>query len=257
MAQTTRRMAEKLGGVTLRPVYQLLRPNSISSRTLNYVIKERLQTRRHLKWLVNATGVATQMLLPFARLAIRANRFLAARTPPASPLIEVSRHDHVDIDTWTSLWTKFKAVMPATCDRSWQFYEWRYEHVPDLRYGFSVAKRNSEVVGILVWRRPLSDELNVGTIFDILADPNDLDVVTALLGDALDVLSATCESVVTGTSHRALLAVLKNAGFLLVKRHCPTVVSSKHDTRRLFENHAEAILFSKADHDWDQIHVAI
>lgn len=59
-----------------------------------------------------------------------------------------------------------------------------------------------------------------------------------------------------GTSMPAFEAVFRRHGFFRTRTHRPTCVCQDRSLRDRLGELKDAWFFSKADHDWDQIHVA-
>ncbi len=99
-------------------------------------------------------------------------------------------------------------------------------------------------------------ELPYGVIVDILASRADHDTVTDLVAFALEVFRESVSGVQCGTSVRQFAQVLRECGFYPVKTERPNCVVEDDAIRKRLQQTAVECLFSKADHDWDQIDLA-
>ncbi len=254
MAEATRRMAERLGCITLAPVDHLVRIERLSAKTVRSLVLARTEIRpslRKLGRIFSATRFGPALL---GMVATVVARLLSAAARPVQiepDVVDIERFLPEFLDNIT---TDMRAKLPAMFDRSPQFCAWRFDAVPDLVYGRAQRIRDGKPVGMVVWRLPQRDELSVGTIVDILVDPDDNETIEILVSHALARMSGSCDTVVAGSSHPSFKAGLARMGFFTMRQHRPTVVSNSPRVLELFEKLNTCVHMSKADHDWDQIH---
>lgn len=254
MAEATRRIAEKSGAcVTLGPVRQMVRVGRLSGRTVADVTGPIFDRRPKLRGIGRAftgSGVGPAAAAAIASIAAAGQRL----TLPKSPKAEIRRVDAIDPAVADRLFAREVAAMPALWDRGGAFCSWRFDRVPDLRYGRALLMRGGVAEGQLVWRLPEPVELNVGTITDILADPADTQGIEALAAYAVREMAPRTEAIIAGASHPAHVRALSRLGFVTVKTHYPTVVTSDAVLAARFAELKDGWHYSKADHDWDQVH---
>ncbi len=253
MADATRRIAEKAGCVTLGPVEQLVRLRRLSPATASALLVERTDRRGWLRGAGRAfaaSGVGPALLSLASGIIGPVWRGFA-RLPALGEGIE-------DVSAWepgevAALWEQMRASLPALFDRSPEFCGWRFS-APDLAYRFARRVRNGETIGLVAWRLPLERELGVGTVVELLADPADAETLAALAAHAVARMEGQCEAIVAGASRPEFLAAYRAAGLRTLRRHYPTVVSADAAVMARFAAHGAEWHFSKADHDWDQVH---
>ena len=137
----------------------------------------------------------------------------------------------------------------AIFDRGETFYSWRFERAPDLDY-----KYGTSADAAIVWRLPLPIELQIGTIVDILCDPDDDAAIGAAIDYAIVAMENRSEGIIAGASDQRFIKQLSRRGFFTVKRHYPTIASANKALLARIGSYAGSWHFSKADHDWDQVH---
>lgn len=108
--------------------------------------------------------------------------------------------------------------------------------------------------GYLVTRIGNPVELPLGVIADFFAPPDDMAALDALLALAHDVLAPDCEYLEAATSTLAYRAALARAGFIATRTMRPTVVCTDPALKTRVETSLAGWHFTKAGHDWDQVH---
>ena len=252
MAEATRRMAEKAGCVTLPPVRQMVRIGRLRGRTVTDVLGPILERRARLRAVgraFNRSGVGPALAARLAAAAAGAHRIALPR-PTEADIHPIERIDPAVADR---LFAQQPTAIPGLWDRSGAFCRWRFDAEPVLRYQRALLMRGGTAAGQVVWRLPEPAELPVGTLTDVLADPGDGPAIEALAAYAVHAMAPQCEAIVAGASHPEHLRALRRLGFVAVKTHRPTVISS--DPAMLARCAAiDQWHFTKADHDWDQVH---
>jgi hypothetical protein len=119
----------------------------------------------------------------------------------------------------SGLWRSIRTRLAGAQVRDASYIEWRYAKGTD--YEFSAARRNGELCGLAVVRRPRerSDErlagLRVATVSDILFRPADVAAGVAALAGAERVARRMDADVLLCTaSHAALVAALRHRAFV-------------------------------------------
>lgn len=251
MAPATRVIAERAGCVTLPRVEQLLRVQSLSHATISRVIHNSVEhggRGRQIVGLVDSLpgAIAAKCISAGAKLS----RSFAVRPGRSASIRKVDQCNAQDIDR---IFAAMRSAIPGMFDRSSEFWQWRFHQAPRLQYHFAQFEADGIVKGIVVWREPDAQELPVGTIVEILADPQDVQVIVDLTAYAVNAM-AKFEAIVAGASHPVFAKALRRLGFIRVKSHFPTVSSPDPSIMKRFAETTGPWHMSKADHDWDQIH---
>jgi GNAT superfamily N-acetyltransferase len=255
MAPATRRMAERGRAITLGPTRQFSRWTQLCAGDVRRYLVQRTAHRKLIAQAVRwACGIFAfhhifvLLVDPWLSLRDRVRR----RTPRSISIAEIERFGPA-ID---ELWQKASAAYPAICPRNSRFLNWRFVDCPQLRYRIFLAYRDGEVVGYSVLRRTIPQELRQGIIVDLFADRRDLAVFRDLISHAVDHFGDEVASVECATSLPEIESILHKNGFFNSRTLAPTVVVSDQTLRREISGLKNDWFFSKADHDWDQIHFA-
>jgi hypothetical protein len=154
-------------------------------------------------------------------------------------------------------WEKMARDYGVAFSRESRFLNWRFGECPTLRYRCFTAWREGSAVGYMVLRQTEAVELPEGVIVDLLAGRDDQDTIEDLVAFALDYFAdKQVAAVECATSIPEFAAVLRRFGFHSVDTEKPNCVVADPEVRKKLESLSSAWLFSKADHDWDQIHLA-
>ena len=255
MAAATRRVAERAGCLTLGPTRQFILPRHLSAKTVARFVSYRAHTsnprRARLLEAFNATRVGPLVVAGLGRLAAAWRRpRRAVPLPKGCRIVEVARFE-AGID---HLWQAHKAKLPVVFERSAQFLNWRFVDVPGLTYRRFVLEQDGTPRGYLITRLGVAQELPLGVIADVFAAPEDAEALDALYAHACQVLLPEAEYLEAAASTPAWQAALKRAGFIATRTMRATVVCRDPDLRARLAPFSEDWHFSKADHDWDQIH---
>lgn len=255
MAPATRRMAERLGAVSLAPFHQYSRWTRLDSDSIGRYLLHR--TAHRPKWHgamraavgVNLPSLAAGLLNPALALRDRARPLSPV---PSVSFTEVERFDQ----TIDGLWERVSGDYDAAFVRDAKWLNWRFCDCPGLTYTRFVAHRNGAAVGYLVLRRAEPVELPHGIIADAFAARHDTETMRALLVHAVNWFGCGVASVECATSIAEHAGVVRVLGFMPTRILRPTVVCRDVETWRRIGTTANGWLFSKADHDWDQIILA-
>jgi hypothetical protein len=256
MAAATRSIMERAGCVTLPPVRQMVRIDRMSGRTISVLLSRIAENRANWRGLIGlfvasrvGPALAAFVLTVAARLA--PGRIWGPRPRPA--LRDSGLPDAGAVDR---LAAALVAKTGATFDRSARFFSWRFGAAPGLEYRFAQGPDGDHPDVIVVWRMPTPVELQVGTLVDVLCDPDDPAALSAGVDHALAAMSGRCEAIIAGASDPRFVRELRKRGFVTVRTHHPTVVSPDRGLLDRVAAHKGSWHFSKADHDWDQVHPA-
>jgi hypothetical protein len=255
MAPATRHMAERGGAITLGPTRQFSRWTRLLAEDVRRFLIQRTAHRKHLR---QAARWICDIFAFHHVFAIAANQWLAIRyryarrTLPSVLIVEVESFGS-EID---DLWQRAAASYPAICPRNSRFLNWRFVKCPQLTYRIFLARRDGVVVGYSVLRRTISEELRQGIIVDLFADRRDIEVFSELIAHAVEHFGQDVASVECATSVPEIEMLLRKKGFFTTRTLAPTVVASDESLRNNIIKLRNDWFFSKADHDWDQIHLA-
>lgn len=250
MAAATRALMERAGCITLPPVRQMVRPIGLSGQTIGTLLRRLGENRPRWRPLLAPLGrsrAGPAFIAAALKLAARANR-IGRHSDDKGRLRDVAAPDPALIERLCHALTQGKA---AHFDRSAAFYAWRFADAPDLDYRYAVSND-----AIVVSRLPLPVELPIGTLVDILADPNDEAAIKAAVRHAVVAMAPHCEAVIAGASDPRLVRALAACGFVTVKTHHPTIISTDAALLARLAAYQGPWHFTKADHDWDQVHPA-
>lgn len=257
MAEATRRMAERLGGITLGGVHQLTRWIRLDATTVRRYLKTRTANHRRAQ---RVAGLACQLLFFDRLFPLVVNPLLAMRDHLARPLRwsgsttidEVSAFGEEISELWQSTGRGYPVMFP----RDPRFLNWRFVDSPDPSYRCFLARRDGAPVGYVVLRDADAVELPQGHIVDLYAARDDTRTVEDLIRHSLTFFGRRVAAVDYGTSIQEFEAVFRRHGFFRTRTHRPTCVCQDPSLRDRLGDLKDAWFFSKADHDWDQIRVA-
>jgi GNAT superfamily N-acetyltransferase len=256
MAPATRHIAQSAGAHALNPCFRFAKLLRANPRDVKDYISTRLQHRAPLQAFSRSTLRWTAMDYAIAPLvnAVASLRWLGAQTAASSDLTvtEVPEFSEEIDRLWQRSASDYAAIVPR--DRA--FLNWRFARSPHLNYRLYVARRGGECVGYSVLRKANEDELRVGIVVDMFAARGDDAVIGALLRSAEDMLSADVAALECAFSDPSIVRLLRRAGYLAIGSAWPTAVCTGAPYRAALEGHFLDWHFSKADHDWDQVHLA-
>jgi GNAT superfamily N-acetyltransferase len=257
MAGATRRMAERAGCLTLGPTVQFILPHGLSGHSVARFLRYKSQfgslARRRLLWMFNATSIGPWAVAVLAQLTAKARRLGSPKLTQdevAVSIQEVARFPS-EVDT---LWEQVSPQIPAAFERSARFLNWRFVDCPGLTYRRFLLYRENNLAGYLVTRLGEPVELPLGVVVDVFAAPDDSAALDTLLAFGVAVLAPESEYLEAAASHPVWQKALRRAGFVPVRTMRPTVVCSDPALRSELAGLLDNWHFTKADHDWDQVH---
>jgi hypothetical protein len=257
MAPATRRMGERAGCITLGRVQQLSRWVRLDGPAVHRYLLAR--TANHAKAHALAR-LACRVLLVHRLVALLANPLLRLRDARGRSAPQPGRCEVVEVEEFGEdvdhLWERTRGDFPVIFPRDRRFLNWRFGDVPDLGYRRFVARRGAETVGYAVLRRPEPGELPVGVIVDLYGARSDEAAIDDLVRHSIAFFGESVAALDCATSVPEFEAVLRRHGFFRTRTERPTCVCRDPALRTRLEELKDRWFFSKADHDWDQIHVA-
>jgi GNAT superfamily N-acetyltransferase len=253
MAVATRRMAERMGAVTLGPTRQLSRWERPKADDVRRYLVQRTEHRPPLARLVAASCRFGLHHLLAGLIAVLLLFRPAPPVPAGEPMsLEETDRFGPEVD---ALWNSAKDGYAAICPRTSAWLNWRFVDCPQLNYRRVLLRRGGRLVGYSVLRLTEAVELRQGVIVDLFAARDDRAAFEALIAHALAVFKGKVASVECATSIPEIEAVFRRFGFFVTRVCRPTIMASDEDVRDQVRRLAEQWFFSKADHDWDQIHL--
>jgi GNAT superfamily N-acetyltransferase len=257
MAPATRRLAEKVGCITLAPVIQFTRWMRLDAdAVLRYLI---VRTTYHPR-VQTAARIACRGFGFHHLFAWLANPMLRVRDVLRKPkprsrtveIVEIARFG-AEVD---QLWESARGDYPVSFPRNSRFLNWRFVECPDMNYRRFIARRNGQTVGYVVLRRAEKVELPQGFIVDVFARKDDLETVRDLLVHSLETFGNEVAAVDCAVSHSGIQSLLRELGFFKTRTVLPVCTCRDAQMRERLLQLKDQWLFTKADHDWDQIHIA-
>ncbi len=254
MAPATRRIIEKHGCVTLGSVIQLDRPLHVTRGTASRYLRHRTKNRPRLN---SFTRAALRFPIVPAICCGLCNAWSAAarllhRTPRSQiQVTEAPELNASDCDFLVRLGQDRQNLF----ERSPEFMQWRFCKSPDLQYEMFRATRGAQTAGMVVLRVFHAGEMPVGTIVDILSLTADREILDALVHHAIRHFTGRVELVDAAASAPDVVAALRRACFAKTRTMKPTLVSTDPRLVQEVSQDAGKWFFSKADHDWDQVHI--
>ncbi len=256
MAPATRRIAEKAGCITLHRVFQYSRWQRLGADGVRlYLLNRTLHRPKLHRWALISTQLfGAHILLPILLNPILALRdWLQCRFRRTNSHITIEEKGAFD-EEFDHIWNEHKGEYQAIFSRSSQFLEWRFEQCPALKYQKFIARRDGSPTGYIVLRRAQEGELPQGFIVDLFASRNDEETLDSLVRFSLEHFGDSVAEVNCATSIAEFSDALRRVGFFVTRTMRPTCVCS--DSGILDKLERAEWFFSKADHDWDQIHLA-
>jgi GNAT superfamily N-acetyltransferase len=255
MAPATRRVAERAGCLTLEPTRQYILPHRLSAQTVMRFLAHKAGAGSALRKgairLFNMSLLPPMMLAGTSRLFGTWRQWRAPKGLPAGlDIVEVvSFPESID-----ALWAANKDRFPAVFERSARFLNWRFSEAPGLAYRRFLLHRDGVLAGYVVTRVGIKEELPLGVIADAFASPQDPEALDALFAHATQILRPDVEYIEAAASTPTWREALLRAGFIATKTMRPTVVCTDPALRDRLAQSLDGWHFTKADHDWDQVH---
>lgn len=253
MSAANRRIKEALGSISLDPVAAFDRPMRYTPEHVLAAIGDRLPMRSAsegpLLGIIRRLGLDRALGRALTMRSERIDRALASQIPGDLEFQAIARFgEEADI-----LWERLKPEFKALIIRDQKYLNWKYVAQPHVEYDRFVAYKGGEPCGYVITRNGKPPEPSVGVLADLLASPQDTQILRALVTFAImQFRRAGVRYLITGTSVKAYQGVLVELGFR--KRH--ELVPMAHC--RLAPPLCQAIgqsgawFLGRGDHDWDQ-----
>ena len=257
MAPIIRRIWEKAGGVEIAPVNNYCLFIRLDRALIRrYLIKRTLGRPR----LNRAIKIACKYFFFHVFICTLANSLLSTRKRFLKSLSKRSTSDIEEVFEFgkeiDELYERTYGDYSAIVRRNAEFLNWRFFQNQQLEYRAFVSRKNDNVTGYVIIRRPHPAELNMGNIVDFLTARSDLATLRDLLRHAIlhfgdSVVGLKCSSSVA--DHEKLLTSL---GFIKTSRFRPIIVCKNSSLRKQIIGVRDDWYLTAADQDLDQIRPA-
>ncbi len=257
MALATRRMAERLGAITIGEVHQFVRWARLDPGGVRRYLMTRTANHR---WARTTARLGCDVLMFHRLFPLFVNPLLATRDrartirrgPGPTKITEVETFG-AEID---ELWDRTRHDYPVIFQRDARFLNWRFVECPEPSYRRFVAERDGRPVGYVILRSADRVELPHGTIVDLYAAREDTRTIEDLIRHSLGFFGNEVAAIDCATSIPEFERIFRRHGFFRTRTMHPTCVCQDPDLRHRLSAVKDAWFFTKGDHDWDQIHVA-
>jgi GNAT superfamily N-acetyltransferase len=256
MAPATRRMALRGGAVTLNPATQFSRWTRFAATDVSRFIIYKLLERPRL---THAAKFAFHSLRLHYVVAAAVNTVLVLRQQDnrrIAPDCSVEEADVSDVE-FDAFWQLIRQYVDGAAVRNTSYMVWRFKKCPDLRYRCFVVRRNGIMVGYSILRVAEPFEQRLGFISDLLTVPGDAEALNSLMWHAIGFFGRAVCSVEFVTSIPQWGKHIRKMGFIptrSTRATCSLGLWLDQAGKVDFED--KVWLFTKSDHDWDQIQVA-
>jgi len=252
MAEATRRIAQRAGCITLGPTNQWVRWHRLSGQTVARFLNYKSQYGRGRRFAItafNRSWVGPRILAILARLhAGSVGRQTGA----------LAGYNWQMFDEFSDEIDEFirgaQSELAAVMVREPVAQTWRYNQHPTINYSKFLIRTDDGIKGILICRLPVSGELPAGVVTDVITRPDDPQAHDALLELAFENLDVGCEFLEAAASTPDMSNALMRAGYMRTRTMRPTIVCADETLKRKLDRHIDDWHFTKADHDWDQVH---
>jgi GNAT superfamily N-acetyltransferase len=133
----------------------------------------------------------------------------------------------------------YNSTFKNTVARSVEYLNWRYCDRPDRSYRIYLAyKEGGELSGYCVYGRTERDNVNIGLIMDLFANPEDVSTLKALICHVLNEMEKEGEDLASCLLQRnsPFLKVLRKCGFIFpLTRFPPYILRLNSDNLKLHE----------------------
>ena len=164
---------------------------------------------------------------PFLRSSMRdqiLHKKAALKIGPGLNFKQINRFDS-RIDALTGLYSDRFSLIAY---RGSEFLNWRYADCPTKEYKFYVAASGDAILGYIILKETCKDDLRLGYIVDIFADPNNAPVFSYLILEAVKLFRINKIDVVSCVaSYAPLHSILINSNFLIENKERLFIVSKK------------------------------
>ena len=253
-ANSTKKIWEKLESIPVSPVsimWNIVKlNNNFVFRYLNY----RTESRPSLNRLI--TILCKYFFLHYF-IAFCGNTLTAIANPIRMLSRKNTKAEITEINEFDEDFAAFIDTASTGYDslvkREPQFLRWKYIGNPMMQYHLFVLRKNEDIKGYVVLRKPHPAELNIGIIADIFAARGDEESVEALVSHAIAFFGKSVNVIQVLVSLDFIVKILQKHGFITIKTSEPHFVCSDPALREKLKEHTKEWFVTYADHDQDQI----
>ncbi len=255
-AETTKRIYEKMKPIVLESIPTYFKFQRMMPEAVFYYLMQKTSRRIWLKNIVEKGCMlgADKIISMTINSFIRTKDFLNWKEKRLkSNIEEINYFDERIDDLWNRINKKFKVVIK----RDKEFLNWRFSHCPQLDYRKFICMQDGIITGYIVIRRPSSNELKIGIIADIFADPEEKDTINDLIAYSIQFFNKTVIMIECPTTQQEYQTILSKSGFIKMKKNIPIVFCKNAMLKSKLEDWKNSWFITKADEDWDQLHPII
>jgi len=238
MANSTRRIWEKLDPIPLRQMHYYWYPINLHKNILRYFIGNRFGA------LHGAFAKLANITISIKR---KFNRLLKQEI---KSLIQEIALFGEEIDALSEgTYRDYGAIVK----RESMFLNWRFFRNKELNYHVFISKNKGQIKGYIVVRKPHPAELNFGHIVDFFAVRNDIDTINELILFAIKFFGTSVAAIKCTTSMINIEYLLKKYGFIKFEKLRPLALVSDPVIKENVTRVAQDWFMTLADQDLDQV----
>jgi hypothetical protein len=253
-AQATRRIWEKSGSLPLPEMSIFWFLIKLNKYFVYHYIKARIIHRKKLFKVIDI--LFNYMFLNFF-IAIFVNFLFVLKKTFNTQLKYKIKSDIVEIfefkDDINKLFNKTINEHNFIVPRYSKLLNWKFFQNDQLKYNVFVSKKDSEINGYIVLRKPHPSELNIGFIVDFYTSKNDIDTFKDLMIHAINYFGNSVSTIQCLTSVKEFEKLLHKIGFTTIKNYKPLVIFSNPAFKEKFKKKVFQCFITLIDHDLDQI----
>ncbi|MBI4475855.1 MAG: GNAT family N-acetyltransferase [Acidobacteria bacterium] len=203
-------------------------------------------TRRALRrpqWSMAANRFVSWLTLPFVRIVGRARPLVAQPEP-------FRRFDA----SFTRLWERVAGRFDAAVKRDATYLNWKFSEPPAIRYSMAAVRDAGEARGYVVYRHLQEPRGRVTLLVDLLADPEETEVVQSLLAWVdREARANDSDKIRTFAMHAGFRKLMRRAGYFQVKSTLQFAIKiNAIELSSEFFQHTDGWHFTLGDSDQDR-----
>jgi GNAT superfamily N-acetyltransferase len=125
--------------------------------------------------------LAAGIIAPFVRAGLRIAYPVRKSSHPSGPAIDIQPLEGPFGEDFDQLWENASQGYDFVAERKSRYLEWKFHEVPYVTYEVYRAVRGVELVGYIVLRTAVKNDVKLGLIIDLFAHPEDHTAVEALI----------------------------------------------------------------------------
>jgi len=184
---------------------------------------------------------------------------LSCRRRGGIPRIDKAHREKISFESvdhfgpeFDSLWDELSSSFIAVVPRNSTYLNWKFCKQPHIKYQRIAARCDGSLKGYCIFRWGLPPEAPFGIISDVLVDPTDKYLLTAIISYALGVMAEEdVKGVFAASSDPKYVECFSNLGFDKLEERIP-LFRAQEDLARVIQGIPRGWFLSRSDHDWDQ-----